>query len=166
MLFSIILVALTVSLCSLRTLADDEYCAKDARESLVIKNCCDLKQRSLDEFAFSEITGITYMPEVYKLKNFCNKNCSTVVIKGFCDTLTDGGGWLVVQRRTNGSENFQRRWSDYEKGFGSLRGELCRAGGMSSQLVRPNLTMRTMQINAWVSENFMNIEILFLPLIL
>ena len=40
------------------------------------------------------------------------------------------------------------------------------AGGMSSQLVRPNFTMRTMQLNAWVADNFMNIEIPFLPLIL
>ena len=30
---------------------------------------------------------------------------------------------------------------------------LSRAGGMSSQLVRPNLTMRTMQLNAWVANN-------------
>ena len=40
-----------------------------------------------------------------------------------------------------------------------------RARGMSSQLVWPNLTMRTMQLNVWVAENFMNSEILFLPLI-
>ena len=30
----------------------------------------------------------------------------------------------VVQRRTNGSENFHRNWNDYEMGFGSLTGEL------------------------------------------
>ena len=36
-----------------------------------------------------------------------------------------------------------------------------RAGGMSLQLVRPNLILRTMQLNAWVANNFMNIEILF-----
>ena len=41
-----------------------------------------------------------------------------------------------------------------------------RAGGMSSQLVWPNLTMKTMQLNAWVADNFMSIEILFVPLIL
>ena len=41
-----------------------------------------------------------------------------------------------------------------------------RARRMSSQLVRPNLTLRTMQLNMWVADNFMNIEILFLPLIL
>ena len=32
---------------------------------------------------------------------------------------------------------------------------------MSSQLVRPNLNMRTMQLNAWVDDNLMNIEIFF-----
>ena len=37
---------------------------------------------------------------------------------------------------------------------------LYRAGGMSSQLVWPNLTMKTMQLNAWMAD-FMNIEILF-----
>ena len=39
-----------------------------------------------------------------------------------------------------------------------------RAGGMSSQMIQPNLTIRTMQLNAWVADNFMNIEILFLLL--
>ena len=28
-----------------------------------------------------------------------------------------------------------------------------RAGGLSSQLVRPNLTIRTIQLNAWVADN-------------
>ena len=30
----------------------------------------------------------------------------------------------------------------------------------------PNLTLRTMQLNVWVIDNFMNIKMLFLPLIL
>ena len=41
-----------------------------------------------------------------------------------------------------------------------------RAGGTSSKLVRPSSTLRTMQLNAWVADNFMNIKILSLPLIL
>ena len=41
-----------------------------------------------------------------------------------CDMDTDGGGWLVIQRRVSGgTENFFRGWSDYEDGFGDLNGE-------------------------------------------
>ena len=43
-----------------------------------------------------------------------------------CDMETDGGGWIVIQRRNaniNGTVNFTRNWEDYENGFGDLDGE-------------------------------------------
>ena len=44
--------------------------------------------------------------------------------KALCDMETDGGGWLVIQRRMpNGTVNFTRNWADYENGFGDLNGE-------------------------------------------
>jgi ficolin len=36
---------------------------------------------------------------------------------------TDGGGWVVFQRRMNGAVNFYRPWANYLKGFGDLNGE-------------------------------------------
>ena len=40
-----------------------------------------------------------------------------------CDMEADGGGWLVIQKRINGSVDFYRNWTDYVYGFGDLEGE-------------------------------------------
>ncbi|KAL3886382.1 hypothetical protein ACJMK2_026380 [Sinanodonta woodiana] len=42
----------------------------------------------------------------------------------FCDMDTDGGGWIVFQRRIDASVDFKRTFSEYEAGFGSLTGNL------------------------------------------
>ena len=42
-----------------------------------------------------------------------------------CDMETDGGGWIVIQRRNAsiGRVNFTRNWKEYENGFGDLDSE-------------------------------------------
>ena len=79
-------------------------------------SCCDITSI---KFSFTTVVGKT---RVYNITNFCG-DCEEVA-EGFCDSSTAGGGWLVVQRRQDGSVDFNRGWVDYEDGFGSLTGEL------------------------------------------
>ena len=65
---------------------------------------------------------------LYAIRDPCltgDKRFSTSRLTVYCDMETDGGGWIVIQRRnaSMGWVNFTRNYADYEKGFGDLDGE-------------------------------------------
>ena len=84
-----------------------------ATTDTLINNCCDLGFR---QSTFSQIVN---KPKQYKMKNMCGNDHSTIT-NVYCDTVTAGGGWLVIQRRIDESVDFNRYWSEYEEGFGNL----------------------------------------------
>ncbi|GFR92128.1 fibrinogen-related protein 7-1 [Elysia marginata] len=49
-------------------------------------------------------------------------NDSVLTKPYLCDTMTDQGGWIVIQRRTNADVDFYRGWEDFKNGFGDIRG--------------------------------------------
>ncbi|XP_038601854.1 tenascin isoform X8 [Tachyglossus aculeatus] len=41
----------------------------------------------------------------------------------FCDMTSDGGGWIVFLRRSNGRQDFYQNWRTYAAGFGNRKDE-------------------------------------------
>ncbi|XP_065915599.1 fibrinogen C domain-containing protein 1-B-like [Dysidea avara] len=78
-----------------------------------IESCCCLGYRNT--YFNTKSSG------VYTIDNFGGVKCSNTRV--YCDTISGGGGWLVIQRRKDGSVDFNKDWKNYEDGFGALTGE-------------------------------------------
>lgn len=48
---------------------------------------------------------------------------SCKAVRVLCDMDTNGGGWVVFQRRMDGSVDFYRNWESYKNGFGKQQSE-------------------------------------------
>ena len=91
----------------------DQYCDNFIEQYNTFRNKCSLQSLTIDLRIVSTVSG------VYKL-NKGTFNSADV----YCDMKTTTGGWIVIQRNKKDSlVNFNRSWTDYEKGFGDLHTE-------------------------------------------
>ena len=120
------LVILTLSLLLVNAHDDDQYCinlykqykifrSKCSPANITIDNCCDLTG-----FPHSKAPSGVY--QMISCRVPCKASPFTMVTTtGYCDMTTDGGGWIVIQRnKKNSLVDFNKKWTNYETGFGDL----------------------------------------------
>uniref|UniRef100_A0A5F5PX11 Angiopoietin-2 n=2 Tax=Equus TaxID=9789 RepID=A0A5F5PX11_HORSE len=74
---------------------------------------------------------------------------STEEIKAYCDMETGGGGWTIIQRREDGSVDFQRTWKEYKAGFGNPSGEYWLGNEFVSQVTNQQRYVLKIHLKDW-----------------
>ena len=90
------------------TVSQSTAVVNTASPTSIARDCSDI----LDQ-------GYTESYGIYRIQPSSDSEFFEVV----CDLETDGQGWIVFQRRFDGSVNFYLPWEDYKNGFGNLTGE-------------------------------------------
>ena len=126
----VILQFILVSCSLLATNATDQQCDKLLHQCnqlkvqcsphmITLKSCCDLISLPLSKAPSA----------VYQIMTNCSCQLSsfntvTEVVNTYCDMDATDGGWMVIQRnKRDGVKTFNKKWKDFEEGFGDLKGD-------------------------------------------
>ncbi|XP_060552938.1 fibrinogen-like protein 1 [Ruditapes philippinarum] len=72
----------------------------------------------------------------------------TRVVTVLCQKI-NGDDWLVIQRRTDGSVDFNRNWQDYKNGFGDFNGEFWLGNEQIHQITSNGVFTLRIEMNDW-----------------
>ncbi|KAF8795188.1 Techylectin-5A like protein [Argiope bruennichi] len=97
----------------------------DSRPEIQQGNCpkCPKHERPMDCAELRE-NGITESGVYTIYPRSRLSDCKSIDV--YCDMTTDGGGWIVIQRRGqygNGEDYFVKKWKEFKEGFGNLKKE-------------------------------------------
>ncbi|GFS13472.1 fibrinogen related protein 12.1 [Elysia marginata] len=105
------------TLISLQTLKSGLNSSISAEVESVLEDFC-VRQTG------KENTPVQQQPASTPYPVMCRSNILGLKTPILCDTLTDNGGWIVIQRRSTGDVDFYRDWASYTEGFGKLDTDL------------------------------------------
>ncbi|XP_037820315.1 microfibril-associated glycoprotein 4-like [Lucilia sericata] len=88
----------------------------DIRLDSLPKDCIAITQPS----TCAEATKCTRTSGIYNITDYRFSNKTFTV---YCDYDSYEGDWLYILTRNDGTENFNRPWTDYVQGFGNVAGE-------------------------------------------
>nr|XP_033811888.1 angiopoietin-2-like isoform X1 [Geotrypetes seraphini] len=77
---------------------------------------------------------------------------STETVKVFCNMESSGGGWTVIQHRTDGTVDFHRTWKEYKMGFGSPSGEYWLGNEYVHKLTSRGVYSLRIQLKDWENQ--------------
>ena len=79
------------------------------------KSCCDLADLPLSKAPSA----------VYQIMTNCSCGSPfTAAVDVYCDMDTTDGGWMIIQRnKKDGVNTFNKKWNEFEEGFGDLNGD-------------------------------------------
>ncbi|XP_058833865.1 microfibril-associated glycoprotein 4-like [Topomyia yanbarensis] len=92
-------------------------------------SCQEAPRRSgVYRFAYNNSTPIdgtstTPFPFTTTTSSYVQQNGPSSPFNAYCDQNSFGGGWMVIQKRQDGSVDFNRTMAEYRNGFGNPRGE-------------------------------------------
>ncbi len=96
----------------------------------------------------NEISG------VYRIKSAASVRPFPV----WCDMDADGGGWIVIQTRFDGSVDFERTWKEYRNGFGNVNSEHWLGNNFIRQITQNNDYELKIELTGYIAKEYATVK--------